>query len=77
MRHMFEIIKLDIVDSFEKAFNMGKPYSDDDIDVVRRQWAECFMEYRQRRVDDSGDTFFGWLSRRDSMTTASGCYVFD
>ncbi|KAL3656046.1 hypothetical protein CASFOL_000442 [Castilleja foliolosa] len=44
MRHMFEIIKLDIVDSFEKVFNMEKPYSDNDIDVVRRHWAECMME---------------------------------
>ncbi|KAL3622888.1 hypothetical protein CASFOL_033188 [Castilleja foliolosa] len=27
-----------------QAFNMVKPYSDDDIDVVRRHWAECFLE---------------------------------
>ncbi|KAL3627851.1 hypothetical protein CASFOL_028266 [Castilleja foliolosa] len=52
MRHMFEIIKLDIVDSFVKPFNMGKPYSDDDIDVVRRHWAECFMEYLNDRFDE-------------------------
>ncbi|KAL3627052.1 hypothetical protein CASFOL_028415 [Castilleja foliolosa] len=44
MRRMFEIIKLDISDSFEKVFNMLGPYSDDEIDVVRRQWAECFIE---------------------------------
>ncbi|KAL3648762.1 hypothetical protein CASFOL_005165 [Castilleja foliolosa] len=44
MRHMLAIIKSDIVDSFEKAFNMGGPYSDDDIDVVRRQWADCFVK---------------------------------
>ncbi|KAL3648206.1 hypothetical protein CASFOL_007630 [Castilleja foliolosa] len=44
MRHMLEIIKLDIVDSFEKVFNMVAPYSDSDVDVVRRHWAECFME---------------------------------
>ncbi|KAL3617165.1 hypothetical protein CASFOL_038912 [Castilleja foliolosa] len=44
MRHMFAIIKLDIVDSFDKAFNMDQPYSENDIDVVRRNWAECFLE---------------------------------
>ncbi|KAL3627387.1 hypothetical protein CASFOL_028750 [Castilleja foliolosa] len=44
MRRMFEIIKLDISDSFEKVFNMLGPYSDDEIDVVRKQWAECFLE---------------------------------
>ncbi|KAL3617125.1 hypothetical protein CASFOL_039519 [Castilleja foliolosa] len=44
MRHMLEIIKLDIVDSFEKRFNMDGPYSKADIDVVRRDWAECFLE---------------------------------
>ncbi|KAL3646982.1 hypothetical protein CASFOL_009154 [Castilleja foliolosa] len=44
MRHMLEIINLDIVDSFEKIFNMVAPYSDIDVDVVRRHWAECFME---------------------------------
>ncbi|KAL3630479.1 hypothetical protein CASFOL_023463 [Castilleja foliolosa] len=44
MRHMLEIIKLDIVDSFEKAFNMGSPYSENDIDVVRRHWADGFLE---------------------------------
>ncbi|KAL3614460.1 hypothetical protein CASFOL_041546 [Castilleja foliolosa] len=45
MRHMLEIIKLDIVNSFEKAFNMNRPYSKNDIDVVLRHWAECFLEY--------------------------------
>ncbi|KAL3627169.1 hypothetical protein CASFOL_028532 [Castilleja foliolosa] len=53
MRHMFEIIKLDIVDSFEKVFNMEEPYSDDDIDVVPRNWAECFMELQSHdRFDE-------------------------
>ncbi|KAL3626935.1 hypothetical protein CASFOL_029246 [Castilleja foliolosa] len=45
MRHMLEIIKLDIVNSFEKAFNMNRLYSKNDIDVVLRHWAECFLEY--------------------------------
>ncbi|KAL3638249.1 hypothetical protein CASFOL_017620 [Castilleja foliolosa] len=49
MRHMLEIIKLDIVDSFEKRFNMDGPYSEADIDVVRRHWAECFLE--NSRID--------------------------
>ncbi|KAL3654931.1 Proteasome subunit beta type-3 [Castilleja foliolosa] len=44
MRHMLEIIKLDIVDSFEKVFNMNAPYSENDINVVRRHWAEGFLE---------------------------------
>ncbi|KAL3635923.1 hypothetical protein CASFOL_020470 [Castilleja foliolosa] len=51
MRHMLEIIKLDIVESFEKAFNMAVPYSDGDVDVVRRHWADCFMEYYLDRFD--------------------------
>ncbi|KAL3621842.1 hypothetical protein CASFOL_034328 [Castilleja foliolosa] len=38
MRHMLEIIKLDIIDSFEKVFNMVRPYSENDIVVVRRHW---------------------------------------
>ncbi|KAL3629066.1 Proteasome subunit beta type-3 [Castilleja foliolosa] len=44
MRHMLEIIKLDIVNSFEKALDMEKPYSSDDIEDVRRRWAESFLE---------------------------------
>ncbi|KAL3614514.1 hypothetical protein CASFOL_041600 [Castilleja foliolosa] len=44
MRHMLEIIMLDVVDSFEKALSMEEPYSSDDIDDVRRRWAECFLE---------------------------------
>ncbi|KAL3621970.1 hypothetical protein CASFOL_034166 [Castilleja foliolosa] len=44
MRHMYEIIKLDIVDSFEKVINMNAPYSENDINVVRRHWAEGFLE---------------------------------
>ncbi|KAL3639108.1 Proteasome subunit beta type-3 [Castilleja foliolosa] len=44
MRHMLEIIKLDVVDSFEKVLSMEEPYSSDDIDDVRRRWAECFLE---------------------------------
>ncbi|KAL3646084.1 Proteasome subunit beta type-3 [Castilleja foliolosa] len=44
MRHMLEIIKLDIANSFEKVLNMEKPYSSEDIDDVRRRWAECFLE---------------------------------
>ncbi|KAL3628065.1 Proteasome subunit beta type-3 [Castilleja foliolosa] len=44
MRHMLEIIKLDIANSFEKVLDMEKPYSSEDIDDVRRRWAECFLE---------------------------------
>ncbi|KAL3631458.1 Proteasome subunit beta type-3 [Castilleja foliolosa] len=44
MRHMFEILKLDICNSFEKALSMEEPYSSDDIDDVRRRWAECFLK---------------------------------
>ncbi|KAL3646948.1 hypothetical protein CASFOL_009492 [Castilleja foliolosa] len=44
MRHMLEIIKLDIANSFEKVLNMEKPYSSEDNDDVRRRWAECFLE---------------------------------
>ncbi|KAL3618469.1 hypothetical protein CASFOL_037551 [Castilleja foliolosa] len=44
MRHMLEIIKLDIANSFEKVLNMEKPCSSEDIDDVRRRWAECFLE---------------------------------
>ncbi|KAL3639569.1 hypothetical protein CASFOL_017476 [Castilleja foliolosa] len=51
MRHMLEIIKLDTVDSFEKVFNMAVPYSDGDVDVVRRHWGDCFMEYYLDRFD--------------------------
>ncbi|KAL3638209.1 Proteasome subunit beta type-3 [Castilleja foliolosa] len=44
MRHMLEIIKLDVVDSFEKVLSMEEPYSSNDIDDVRRRLAECFLE---------------------------------
>ncbi|KAL3654740.1 hypothetical protein CASFOL_001475 [Castilleja foliolosa] len=44
MRHMLEIIKLDITNSFEKVLSMEIPYSTDDIDDVRRRWAESFLE---------------------------------
>ncbi|KAL3644356.1 hypothetical protein CASFOL_012288 [Castilleja foliolosa] len=44
MRHMLEIIKLDIVNSFDKALSMEEPYSSEDFDDVRRRWAECFLE---------------------------------
>ncbi|KAL3633337.1 hypothetical protein CASFOL_022864 [Castilleja foliolosa] len=44
MRHMLEIIKLDIANSFEKVLSMDEPYSNNDIDDVRRRWAECFLE---------------------------------
>ncbi|KAL3644262.1 Proteasome subunit beta type-3 [Castilleja foliolosa] len=44
MRHMLEIIKLDIANSFEKVLNREEPYSSEDIDDVRRRWAECFLE---------------------------------
>ncbi|KAL3628017.1 Proteasome subunit beta type-3 [Castilleja foliolosa] len=44
MRHMLEIIKLDICNSFEKVLSMEEPYSSDDIDDVRKRWAECFLE---------------------------------
>ncbi|KAL3621734.1 Proteasome subunit beta type-3 [Castilleja foliolosa] len=44
MRHMLEIIKLDITNSFEKALSMDEPYSNNDIDDVRRRWADCFLE---------------------------------
>ncbi|KAL3619609.1 hypothetical protein CASFOL_034521 [Castilleja foliolosa] len=44
MRRMLEIIKLDTVNSFEKVFDMEEPYSSDDIDDVRRCWAESFLE---------------------------------
>ncbi|KAL3654586.1 hypothetical protein CASFOL_001571 [Castilleja foliolosa] len=44
MRRMLEIIKLDTVNSFEKVFDMEEPYSSDDIDDVRRRWAESFLE---------------------------------
>ncbi|KAL3616136.1 hypothetical protein CASFOL_040026 [Castilleja foliolosa] len=44
MRHMLEIIKLDITNSFEKVLGMEEPYSSDDIDDVRRRWAESFLE---------------------------------
>ncbi|KAL3643464.1 Proteasome subunit beta type-3 [Castilleja foliolosa] len=44
MRHMLEIIKLDIASSFEKVLDMEEPYSNDDIDDVRRRWAESFLE---------------------------------
>ncbi|KAL3619670.1 hypothetical protein CASFOL_034582 [Castilleja foliolosa] len=27
-----------------KVFNMNQPYSETDIDIVRRNWAECFLE---------------------------------
>ncbi|KAL3622087.1 hypothetical protein CASFOL_034283 [Castilleja foliolosa] len=48
MRHMFAIIKLDIVDSFDKVFNIDQPYSETDIDVVRRHWTECSLEVLSR-----------------------------
>ncbi|KAL3615907.1 hypothetical protein CASFOL_040201 [Castilleja foliolosa] len=44
MRHMLEIIKLDICNSFEKVLSMEGPYSSEDIDDVRSRWAECFLE---------------------------------
>ncbi|KAL3621699.1 Rho GTPase-activating protein 2 [Castilleja foliolosa] len=44
MRHMLEIIKLDVCNSFEKVLSMEEPYSSDDIDDVRKRWAECFLE---------------------------------
>ncbi|KAL3643225.1 hypothetical protein CASFOL_014040 [Castilleja foliolosa] len=44
MRHMLEIIKLDITNSFEKVLTMEEPYSSEDMDDVRRRWAECFLE---------------------------------
>ncbi|KAL3652129.1 Proteasome subunit beta type-3 [Castilleja foliolosa] len=44
MRHMLEIIKLDVANSFEKVLSMDKPYSNNDIDDVRKRWAECFLE---------------------------------
>ncbi|KAL3618815.1 hypothetical protein CASFOL_037338 [Castilleja foliolosa] len=44
MRHMLELIKLDIVNSFEQVLHMDKPYSSDDIDDVRRSWAKCFLD---------------------------------
>ncbi|KAL3621821.1 hypothetical protein CASFOL_034307 [Castilleja foliolosa] len=39
MRNMFEILKLDIC---KFVLSMEEPYSSDDIDDVRRRWAECF-----------------------------------
>ncbi|KAL3637398.1 hypothetical protein CASFOL_018566 [Castilleja foliolosa] len=44
MRHMLEIIKLDVCNSFEKVLSMEEPYSSDDIDDVRKRWVECFLE---------------------------------
>ncbi|KAL3618937.1 hypothetical protein CASFOL_037165 [Castilleja foliolosa] len=44
MRHMLELIKLDIVNSFEQVLHMDKPYSSDDIADVRRSWAKCFLD---------------------------------
>ncbi|KAL3616525.1 hypothetical protein CASFOL_039915 [Castilleja foliolosa] len=44
MRHMLEIIKLDVVNSFEKVLSMDEPYSNDDIDDVRTRWVESFLE---------------------------------
>ncbi|KAL3622591.1 hypothetical protein CASFOL_034002 [Castilleja foliolosa] len=44
MRHMLELIKLDVVNSFEEVLHMDKPYSSDDIDDVRRSWAKCFLD---------------------------------
>ncbi|KAL3638082.1 Proteasome subunit beta type-3 [Castilleja foliolosa] len=44
MRHMLEIIKLDITNSFEKVLTMEEPYSSEDMDDVRRRWAECFLK---------------------------------
>ncbi|KAL3652673.1 Proteasome subunit beta type-3 [Castilleja foliolosa] len=44
MRHMLEIIKLDIANSFEKVLSMDEPYSENDMDDVRRRWAEGFLE---------------------------------
>ncbi|KAL3622973.1 Proteasome subunit beta type-3 [Castilleja foliolosa] len=44
MRHMLEIIKLDVTNSFEKVLTMEEPYSSEDMDDVRRRWAECFLE---------------------------------
>ncbi|KAL3619762.1 Proteasome subunit beta type-3 [Castilleja foliolosa] len=44
MRHMLEIIKLDVANSFEKVLSMDVPYSNDDIDDVRTRWAESFLE---------------------------------
>ncbi|KAL3655949.1 hypothetical protein CASFOL_000345 [Castilleja foliolosa] len=40
----YEIIKLDVCNSFEKVLSMEEPYSSDDIDDVRKCWAECFLE---------------------------------
>ncbi|KAL3618842.1 hypothetical protein CASFOL_037290 [Castilleja foliolosa] len=44
MRHMLEIIKLDVANSFEKVLSMDVPYSNDDIDDLRTRWAESFLE---------------------------------
>ncbi|KAL3628096.1 Proteasome subunit beta type-3 [Castilleja foliolosa] len=52
MRHMLEIIKLDITNSFEKVLSMDKPYSNNDIDDVRRRWAECFLEVMELFSED-------------------------
>ncbi|KAL3622120.1 hypothetical protein CASFOL_033531 [Castilleja foliolosa] len=41
---MVEIIKLDITNSFEKVLTMEEPYSSEDMDDVRRRWAECFLK---------------------------------
>ncbi|GFQ03453.1 translation factor guf1 homolog chloroplastic [Phtheirospermum japonicum] len=32
------------VDTYMEALNMEQPYSDDEIDDVRRRWAECLLE---------------------------------
>ncbi|GFQ00534.1 pleiotropic drug resistance protein 3 [Phtheirospermum japonicum] len=32
------------VDTYMKALNMEQPYSDDEIDGVRRRWVECLLE---------------------------------
>ncbi|KAL3613534.1 hypothetical protein CASFOL_042568 [Castilleja foliolosa] len=76
MRHMLEIIKLDIIDSFEKVFNMQRPYSENDIDVVRRHWAECFLEFNCTTwsLDDDRTQFllvrFGWTVSEQFITNA-------
>ncbi|GER51141.1 plant invertase/pectin methylesterase inhibitor [Striga asiatica] len=44
MRYMLEIISLDIIDSFEEAFNIDEPYSGEDIENIKMRWSKYFLE---------------------------------